>query len=120
MTVWHISAWKLFLAGGPVMWPILLCSVLAVAIIIEKLMYLAAIASDTQQLKHKVFEHLKNNNIKEAIGLCESDRSPLAKILKAGILKFGSSREEIKEAIEEISLSEIPKLEQKLGALATI
>ena len=120
MTVWQISAWRLFLAGGPVMWPILLCSVLAVAIILERLMYFAAMASDTHQLKQKVFDALKANNIKEALSLCEADRSLLARILKAGVIKFGASLDEIKESIENASLSEIPKLERKLGALATI
>ena len=120
MTIWQMSAWKLILAGGPIMWPIMLCSVLAVTIIIERWMYFAAISTDSRQLKHKVFDYLKANNIKEALILCENDRSPLAKILKAGILKFGYSRDEIKDSIEDASLVEIPKLEQKLNALATI
>ncbi len=102
------------------MWPILLCSIFAVSIVIEKLMYFAAITTDTQQLKQTLFDLVKANNIKEAIALCESNHSPLAKILKSGIVKFGSSREEIKESMEEVSLFEIPKLEKKLSALATI
>lgn len=120
MNIWQISAWKWFLAGGPMMWPILLCSILALAIVIERLMYFAAIATDTHQLKRTIFDYIKANNIKDALTLCDTSHSPLAKILKAGIVKFGSSRDEIKESMEDASLFEIPKLEKKLSILATI
>ncbi|MCM8800262.1 MAG: MotA/TolQ/ExbB proton channel family protein, partial [Candidatus Omnitrophica bacterium] len=54
------------------------------------------------------------------IQLCDEAKNPIANILKAGILKFDRSREQIKEAIEEASLYEIPILEKNLSMLATI
>ena len=115
-----MSAWKLVIAGGPIMAPILLCSLLALTIVIERLIYYSSISTNAQQLKHVLFDRLKSNNIKEAISYCDSHHVPLAKILKAGIIKFGSSRDEIKENMEDASLFEIPKLEKRLSALATI
>ncbi len=120
MTIWQMSAWKLLMSGGPVMIPIIFCSFFALAIIIEKFLYFASISIDIKQFKETIFEHIKANNIKEAIGACDANPSPLAKVLKAGILKFGSSRDEIKESMEDESFLEIPKLERKLTALATI
>jgi biopolymer transport protein ExbB len=78
------------------------------------------IKTNVPQLKKQIFDYLRNNRLKEAIDLCNNNRSPTARILKAGILKFGASREEIKESIEDSSLFEIPQLESKLSALATI
>ena len=49
MELYKMSLWQIFLAGGPVMWPILLCSVFAVAIILEKFIYLHKIKIDTQE-----------------------------------------------------------------------
>ncbi len=115
-----MSGWEMMKAGGPIMAPILLCSLLSLIIVIEKLWYLASLNGNTQKLKKEVFEDVKNNNLKEAITKCENAPSPVAKILKSGILKFGSSPEEIKEAMEDVSLYEIPKLENRMGALATI
>lgn len=120
MSVWEINAWNLFLAGGPVMIPILICSILAVGIVIERLWYFFVISTNTLKLKHDIFDLLKNNRIKESVGLCDANPSLVAKILKAGILKFGTSRDEIKEAMEDVSLFEIPRLEKRLSALATI
>ena len=118
--IWEMNAWSLIKSGGPIMIPIILCSVFALGIVIEKLLYFTFIKTDVPRLKRRVFDHIKNNRIKESIDLCNTSNSPVAKILKAGILKFGASREEIKESMEDISLFEIPKMESRLNALATI
>ena len=116
----EITMLQLIKAGGPIMYPILLCSMIALGIIIEKLIYFQSIKSDILKIKRDTLELIKVNKIKEAIILCDANRSPIAKIMKAGLLKFGSSREEIKESMEDASLFEIPKLESRLSALATI
>ena len=118
--IWEMNAWSLIKVGGPIMVPIILCSIFSMGIVIEKMLFYMYIKSNVPQLKKQVFDYIKNNRIKESIDLCDSNRSPVAKILKAGILKFGASREEIKESIEDSSLFEIPKLESRLNALATI
>jgi len=111
---------KIFFAGGPIMWPILFCSVLSLAIIIEKLWYLNRIKINTQDFLSRVVGSLKRNRASEAIKLCESINSPLGEILKAGVLKYAKGKEVIKEAMEDTSLYEIPRLEKNLTALATI
>ena len=120
MGIWEMSAWKIFLAGGPIMWPILICSILAFAIIIEKLLHLNRIRINTKKFLDSIFDRIGRDRIKEAIGLCDSTFSPIAFILKAGILKYDSTRDEIKEAMEDASLFEVPRLEKNLSALATI
>ena len=118
--IWEMNAWALIKAGGPIMAPIILCSIFALGITIEKLFYFAYIKTNVPRLKQQVFDRVKSNRIKEAVELCDASHSPVAKILKSGILKFGASREGIKESMEDISLFEIPKLESRLSALATI
>ena len=120
MVIWKMNLWEIIKAGGPIMIPILLCSIISLAIVIEKLFYFSSLKTDTLKFKQRVFEMLKANKITEAINFCDTDSSPVAKILKAGILKFGATRDEIKEAMEDVSLFEIPKLEKRLSALATI
>jgi len=118
--IWEMNTWSLIKAGGPIMVPILLCSVFALMIVIEKFLYFSSVKTDVLSFKKEIFDLMKNNNIREAIEKCDHSRSPIAKILKAGIVKFGSSREEVKESMEDASLYEVPKLESRLTALATI
>lgn len=115
-----MSVWQTFLAGGPVMWPILLCSVFALTIIIEKFLHLNRIKIDTREFLSGILEKMKRHEIKEALQICDSTKSPISNILKAGILKYDRPRPQIKEAIEDASLYEIPRLEKNLTALATI
>jgi biopolymer transport protein ExbB len=116
-----MNPWQVFLAGGPVMWPILLCSIFALGIIIDRFLYLNSIKIDIKKFLDSVFDSIRKNKIKAALELCEASRqAPIANVLKAGILKYDASRDEIKEAMEDASLYEIPKLEKKLSMLATI
>ena len=119
-SILEITAWTLIKSGGPIMIPIMLCSVFAVAIVIEKFIYFSSIKTNIFLFKKQIFDAINNNNIKAAIEFCEKNPSPLAAIFKAGLEKFGSSRESIKEMIEAASLVEIPLLEKRLKTLATI
>lgn len=120
MDIWHMNPWRVFLAGGPVMWPILISSVWAMAIIIDKLLFLRRIRIDADKFLKGILERIRQQKIKEAVSACDETTSPIGQILKAGILKHGRARQEIKEAIEDASLYEIPVLEKNLSALATI
>ncbi|MFA5357101.1 MAG: MotA/TolQ/ExbB proton channel family protein [Candidatus Omnitrophota bacterium] len=120
MDLYKMSLMQVFTAGGPVMWPILLCSIFALAIIIEKSWHLHKIKIDTQQFLGSIIEKMKRHQVKEALEICEKTKSPISHILKAGILKYDRSRPQIKEAIEDASLYEVPRLEKNLSMLATI
>lgn len=111
---------KLFMSGGPMMWPILLCSVLALAVVIEKFTYLKKAKIDTEGFLNNLMEKMKRHETKEALEICDKTNSPIANILKAGILKYDRPRAQIIEAIEDASLYEIPRIEKNLPILATI
>lgn len=106
--------------GGPVMIPILLCSVLALAITLERFIYLRKIKLDTNKFMSEVSDSLKRNRAMDAINICEQSPGPLPNVLKAGILKYDRTRPEIKEALEDAALREIPRLEKNINALAAI
>jgi biopolymer transport protein ExbB len=111
---------NIFLKGGPIMWPILLCSIIAFAIVIERLYHLHRARIDTRKFMDDIANVLRRNKIMEAIEICDNTPGPIAHILKAGILKHDRPRQEIKEAVEEAGLYEVPRLERRLTTLATI
>ena len=106
--------------GGILMIPIILCSVLAMAIIIERFYSLHRAQIDTQAFMARIREVLKRNKIMEAIQVCEDTPGPIAQILKAGILKYDKGKEEIKEAIDDAGRHEVPRLEKYFNVLSTI
>ncbi len=100
--------------------PLILCSLTALTIIINKWRYLNAIKTDVTQFKAAAFALLRENKIKAAIFFCENHISPAARVLKAGLLRFGSGRDEIREEMENAMALEIPQLEKGLTPLITI
>ncbi len=110
----------LVVKGGPVMYPIILCSIIAVAIVIERAYHLYRAKIDTRKFMDEIANVLKRNKIMEAIEICDKTPGPIAHILRAGILKHDRPKQEIKEAIEEAGLYEVPRMEKNLTALATI
>ena len=112
--------WTVIQKGGPLMYLIILCSIVALAVIIERLYHLHRARINIDKFMESVSNALKRNRIMEAIDLCERTPGPVAHIIKAGILKHDCSRQEIKEAIEDAGIYEVPRLEKNLGALATI
>jgi len=115
-----MSFWQLLRSAGPMVWPIALCSVICVAIIIERVAFFLSIRMDTQQFVARVLEQIKRHQTKEALQICDSTPHPLAHIFKAGILKYDRPRSQIKEAMEDASLYAIPRLEKNLAVLSTI
>ena len=111
---------QMFLKGGPLMWPILLCSVFALAIIVDRIMYLNKIRIDARHFLDRIIDKMKRHQIKEALGICERKENPISRILKAGILKYDRGRQQINEAIEDAALYEEPRLGKNMTALATI
>lgn len=106
--------------GGPVMYPIILCSVLAFAIVIERLYHLHRARIDTKKFMDDTANILRRNRIVEAVELCDKTPGPIPHIIKAGLMKHDRPRQEIKEAIEDAGLYEIPRLEKNVAVLATI
>jgi len=112
--------WDVIQKGGPLMYLIILCSIVALAVTIERLYHLHRAKIDSDKFMEGISNILKRNRIMEAISLCEKTPGPIAQIIKAGILKHDRSRQEIKEAIEDAGIYEVPRLEKNLGSLATI
>ena len=111
---------ELIQKGGPVMYPIVLCSIIAFGIILERLYYLRKIRIDTVAFMHNIEGALKRNKIAEAVKICEDTQGPITRIVKAGLLKYDRPRQEIREAIEDAGHQEVPRLERHIKILATI
>ena len=116
----QISPWQLFVMGGPVLVPIFICSVFALTIVIQKFDDLRSFDADIRRLKDAVLLQVRQNNIKEAMRACDASSSSAAAVLKAGLIKFGASRQEITDAMEHAARFEVPKLEKGIVILSTV
>lgn len=106
--------------GGSMMWLILLCSAIAVAVFIERFLYCHRAQINSTEFINGVRTVLKRDNVVEALSICDATPGPVARLVKTAIVNRDQGRERIREALEETGLTEVPRLEEKLNLLATI
>jgi len=111
---------ELIQKSGAIIYPIILCSIIAFGIILERLYYLRKIKIDAVAFMNNIEAALKRNKIAEAVKICEDTPGPIARIIKAGLLKHDRPRQEMREAIEDAGNQEVPRLEKYIKILATI
>ena len=111
---------RLIHEGGPVMWIILVCSLLSLFVFLEKTLQFHREEINVRELLRGLFNVLKRDGLVEALTLCDSTPGPAAKLLGAAILAYQRGDEDIRFAIDEAALEEIPKLERHLNFLSTM
>jgi len=111
---------ELVTAGGWLMAPIMLCSVVALAIIGERFWVLKQDKVLPSNLVAQVWQMHKQNELDAEKVKVLRDSSPLGRILAAGLLNMHHEREVMKEAIEETGRQVVLELERFLNTLGTI
>ncbi|MFZ5949034.1 MAG: MotA/TolQ/ExbB proton channel family protein [Stygiobacter sp.] len=111
---------EMFLKGGTMMWPILIGSIIAVAITIEKFISIKISKVNVTAFTIKIRTILKKKDIAGAINYCLEEKTPIANIIRRGLKKYKFGRKRVTEAIEAAGKIEIGKMEKGLSTLATI
>lgn len=114
-----VAFFEVIFKGGILMLPIMATSIVALAITIERFLTLRRATIDTREFMDSMRTILRQNRIQEALQICDETNGPIARIVKAGVLKHNRSKADIREAIEDAGHLEIPYLERYLSALAT-
>lgn len=107
-------------AGGPIMWPIILCSVIALGITVERLWTLRRKRVIPEHMVAQVWHWLRNNELDEERIKVIRDSSPLGRVLAAGLLQRRATREIMKENVEDIGRHVAHELDRYLNTLGTI
>jgi biopolymer transport protein ExbB len=111
---------SLIIKGGPIMVPIILGSIIALAIILERFWTLWRIRLNIPQFAEEVFLSLERGQFQKALERCERVRHPIADVFKLGILNRTLRREEIESIMEREGDEQVQYLERYLGALLII
>jgi biopolymer transport protein ExbB len=107
-------------AGGWLMWPLIACSVVAVAIVFERLWTLQRKRVIPKELAPQVWELVRHNQLDQRQLQRIAQSSPLGEVFAAGLAQRNSPREVLKEAVEDTGRHVVHELERYLGPLGTI
>ncbi len=112
--------WEIIKAGGPVMWPIILCSIGAAAIVLERLWSLQLGRVIPRELTEKVWRLVETGQLTDKHVDALRQNSALGRVLAAGLANRHRPREIIKEAIEDTGRPVAHDLERFLNVLGAI
>src|SRR5207247_109256 len=106
--------------GGPLMWLILLCSVISVGVFLERMLYYHRATIRVGEFLRGLANLIQRANFGEALHECAGTPGPVARVIHSAISRHDASREELKDIVQEAGQLEMPKIERNLGLLATI
>jgi biopolymer transport protein ExbB/TolQ len=106
--------------GGWGMWPILAASIVIVAVIVERAVYLFKASVDKDKLLALLKSQVMSGNVQGAIKVCSGNPTPMTRIVQAGLMKFNKSDAEVQAAMDEAALRELPKINRRTPYLAML
>jgi len=112
--------WELFQKGGYLMYPIALCSIIALGIFLERLWTYHRVLRTVRDLAHRVEPLAAKGRLEEAATVCHQSETPIAAIFLSALRAAGRSRDRVKAVVEETGRREAVPLQRFLPLLATI
>jgi len=116
----HIELFDKFQQGGVVMWPMFLMSLAALAVFIERVLFLHRNQIRSREFLAGIENTLKKGRLVEALTVCQDTPGPAAAMVKAGLMTFRKSDEEIRESVREAAVVELGPIKRRIGALTAI
>lgn len=107
-------------SGGILIVPIFICSIIVVAVAVERYLTYRKISISIPKLMTKIRYPLSHGDILSAINECAVVKSPVTAVIRAGLEKAKYGRVHMKEAMEAAGNTETYHLEKNLSVLATL
>lgn len=114
------TVWDLVQKGGPLMYPIGLCSLIGLAVLVERLITLRRRSVIPPGFLQGLRKALAEGDRQKGIDYCRRNGSPVANVFAAGIRRLGESPEMLEKHIVEAGQREVLRLRRNLRALSVI
>ncbi|HET6271359.1 MAG TPA: MotA/TolQ/ExbB proton channel family protein [Bacteroidota bacterium] len=111
---------EMFMKGGVIMYPILLCSMVAAYVAIERFLVLRKAQLDVGQFMMKVRSIFQKGDVTAVLTFCSQKDAPIANIIRRGIVKHDQGDEKVRLAVEDAGRVEVYNLEKRISLLASI
>jgi biopolymer transport protein ExbB len=117
MNVLQVSIWE---QGGPLIWPLLALSFIGCLLFVERTLYLHQGKIRAADFLEGIKNLVKKDRLLEAITVCQETDAPVAHVVKAALLNHDRDAVELRCAIQEAALLQLPQLERRLSSIAMI
>lgn len=109
--------WEWFVKGGPLMWPILICSILTFAVVIERMVFLLTEKSRSNpKLVQQIWGFVEHGRWEDAVKVAEGSEDSVATVLREGLIHRDTS---LTDAMMESSSADLERYNRGLVVLDT-
>ena len=115
----ELNMWDLSLKGGVIMIPLLILSILAIYIFIERAVVIRKAAREDRTFMDRIKDYIHEGDVDAALNLCKKTDTPDARLIEKGITRLGRPMNDVLVAIENVGNLEVAKLEKGFPWLAT-
>lgn len=114
------SLWELIVSGGPLMWPLGLCSVIALAFVVERWVRLRSSVIGTEAFAARVLDAARTGGAEAGLQLARTESTPLARVLATCFELAGRSSAEREKRVEDLATAEVKHLAANLRPLMIV
>ncbi len=115
-----MSFGQLFMAGGWIMWILLVLAGISIFIFTERFIAIRKASGWDMNFMNRIRDYIYDGKIAAAIDLCKSTNTPIARMIIKGIGRIGRPMADVQSSIENAANLEVSRLENGLPILATI
>ncbi len=105
--------------GGWIMIVLLILSLIAIYIFIQRLLVIKRAAKEDENFMNRIKDYIHEGKIDSALNLCRSTNTPEARMIEKGISRLGRPMNDVLVAIENVGNLEVAKLEKGFPLIAT-
>jgi biopolymer transport protein ExbB len=111
---------ELVAKGGPLIWLLLGCSLVALGIFAERFFHLHRSVVNVGEFMQGLSNLVQKQNFPEALHVAAGTPGPVARVVRSALGRHEMSRSDLKEVVQEAGQLEVPKLERYLPVLLSI
>jgi biopolymer transport protein ExbB len=115
----EINVIDLAMKGGWIMVVLVLLSMMACYIFIQRLMIIRRAGQEDENFMNRIKDYIHEGKVDSALNLCRSTNTPYARMIEKGITRLGRPMNDVLVAIENVGNLEIAKLEKGFPLIAT-
>lgn len=115
-----MTLWDLVYKGGWLMIPIVILSVVALYIFLERYFAIKKAAKFESTFMDRIRDYIHEGKIDAALNLCKSTDTPVARMIEKGIRRIGRPLKEIEDSVEIVGKFEVYSLEKNIVILGVI
>jgi biopolymer transport protein ExbB len=114
------SPFEIMKLGGPIMWVLLLGSILAVAVFVERVILFHRSSVNVDRFLKGIGNLLRLGRFEEALERCDESYGPAVRVVQAAIIKRKLPKHELREIVQEVAQLQMPRLEANIPLLSTV